>query len=633
MVDTFRRYVSRVMCGKLEMFTQCVWRYHCWHLDKGVVALGCPRSSWFFLSWYANAQSIHLWLLERWVQLALRRHLAAIREHSIFGPVKRSWQSNQLLPSIWPDLFLHRLAWVVSWRTFRISHEHPHVWCSKRLTQCGTLCHVPVDTTSFLRCAPAMVGACWAFLRSNHSYSSLGVLIEFGRWLTCWLYCWIVRCWHWVRYDGAGAILSYCWEGSSFDFTVWPSWSVKVAERYSSRVSLVVVVVSIMMALRTLSLLRFWLLPHLFGVLTLSGNRLVSCGWCIHWFPYSFADGHVHNLVNAFVTWQKKDESGDTVCSLGRRLGGTFCWLVQPVECYRIHASAFLSGCWSRWSTSWLLECIWYLRHWFKRQRQVKFVRYTGIWQKWCLLKLAGGSYRHSRQMSRVPVEAPTTAADVFKMGLKCLKNLGKQRELLAGVDWLHSSIPSFQAHDESFERQLSVHPAALESVRPQVTRLKASLGVVNRQLSTSQPAVTAVGAEHDPKRPLIGAKMQKCQDLEALYPEKQRCHDDHSWLLLSFYEMRLHDLNRAFMGYLRPLLDSVYERTVGFHSVSTSQVERHSKTLRQSASSIFSYLDRCLSPSPAVCNSGLTTFRPVCPCSPPSSWLVRFRIVFEALQ
>lgn len=62
--------------------------------------------------------------------------------------------------------------------------------------------------------------------------------------------------------------------------------------------------------------------------------------------------------------------------------------------------------------------------------------------------------------------ELPTAPANVFKLALRGLNTLGEQRELLAGVDLLCSSILLSEVHMQSLERQLSAHPAELEWLR-----------------------------------------------------------------------------------------------------------------------------------------------------------------------
>lgn len=75
-------------------------------------------------------------------------------------------------------------------------------------------------------------------------------------------------------------------------------------------------------------------------------------------------------------------------------------------------------------------------------------------------------------------------------------------------------------------------------------------------------------------------AESLKHQDLEEILAEVQRCLKDHSSLLHSFYEMICCDV----------------------------------LILHQSASLIVLYLDRRLSSSAALSNSGSTTSNPVCP-------------------
>lgn len=88
-------------------------------------------------------------------------------------------------------------------------------------------------------------------------------------------------------------------------------------------------------------------------------------------------------------------------------------------------------------------------------------------------------------------VEAPTKDSGVFKLAPRDLNTLGEERELLASVDQLHSTVRSPEENIQSLNRQLSVPPAALESVRSEVRPLEASLEAVNRRLSTLEAGLS----------------------------------------------------------------------------------------------------------------------------------------------
>lgn len=212
----------------------------------------------------------------------------------------------------------------------------------------------------------------------------------------------------------------------------------------------------------------------------------------------------------------------------------------------------------------------------------------------------------------RLSVVAPKTAAGGLKLALRGLNALGEQRELLASVDRLHGAIWLSKAHTQLLWRQISLHPAELESVRSEVRRLKASLEAINRQLSASQAVFTVVESSRDQSRAFFDAEAQKLQNLEAILDEVQSRLDDHSSLLRFSQKILCYDVNRVLHEYLRPLFDVVPKRTAAFRSVPSSPVETHGKTLRQRASSIISSLDEELSSSAAVSHSVSTTSIPV---------------------
>lgn len=157
-------------------------------------------------------------------------------------------------------------------------------------------------------------------------------------------------------------------------------------------------------------------------------------------------------------------------------------------------------------------------------------------------------------------------------------------------------------------------HPAELESVRAEVNRLEAAIEVAYRQLTTSPLAAAAAEDKRDQNRALADAEAQKCQDLEALLAEVWRRIDDRSSLLWSSQCMLRHDVNWALNEYLRPNFDAEREHVVAFRSASLSQGETHDETLRQSVSSLVSYLDHRLSSPATVSNSGSTTSSQVGP-------------------
>lgn len=78
---------------------------------------------------------------------------------------------------------------------------------------------------------------------------------------------------------------------------------------------------------------------------------------------------------------------------------------------------------------------------------------------------------------------------------------------------------------------------------------------------------------------------MLKRQDFQALLVEVHRHLTDYSCLLHSSQDMIIYDVNRSLRDHLCPFYDAVRERTVAFHSASSSQVDTYRTTLRKSAS------------------------------------------------
>lgn len=147
-------------------------------------------------------------------------------------------------------------------------------------------------------------------------------------------------------------------------------------------------------------------------------------------------------------------------------------------------------------------------------------------------------------------------------------------------------------------EHQVVFPLGKLEIMVSEVNRGDAAFDFVQRQLSTAQLAGTAMQAECDQLCTFIGCEGKKHQDLKALLGEIQRCLTDHSSLIYSSRNMLWYDVHEAFSNYLGPIFDVVHKHKIQFNSASFSLVERHGKTLRQSACLIVSYLERRLSSS-----------------------------------
>lgn len=77
--------------------------------------------------------------------------------------------------------------------------------------------------------------------------------------------------------------------------------------------------------------------------------------------------------------------------------------------------------------------------------------------------------------------------------------------------------------------------------------------------------------------------------------------YDGPSFFFRSSQETFRFDVNQALQTTCDPCFDTVRERTAAIRSVSSSQVNMHGKTFRQSASSIISSVDHRQSSSAAV--------------------------------
>lgn len=88
-----------------------------------------------------------------------------------------------------------------------------------------------------------------------------------------------------------------------------------------------------------------------------------------------------------------------------------------------------------------------------------------------------------------------------LEVSLCGLNTLDEQRKLLGGVHRLHSTIRLIRARIDSLQPQISSHPAELESVRSEFSRLEASLEgltvnypLLRSLLSWQRPSVTRIG-------------------------------------------------------------------------------------------------------------------------------------------
>lgn len=201
-------------------------------------------------------------------------------------------------------------------------------------------------------------------------------------------------------------------------------------------------------------------------------------------------------------------------------------------------------------------------------------------------------------------VEAASTASGVFRLPLRALIALGEQRELLAGVYPLHSSI----RQPRGIFSRLSINCGCILRICSHCNLRTVGPWRLSRWLAVNYPHLTRwlhCRGKAWPEPLCNWRRRGGSQDLEALLAELQRLLYGHSSLLSASHDIFRYKINQALHDYVRPRFDAVCKHTIDFCSASTNQVETHGVTLYQSALSIISCLDRHLSSSAAVSNSG----------------------------
>lgn len=200
------------------------------------------------------------------------------------------------------------------------------------------------------------------------------------------------------------------------------------------------------------------------------------------WIPYGIRDGRVHVLANAAVFSSKKEAN-------------------EALEANRLHAARAVV--WAAPSGGWgSLESAIEYRHPLSRvaikvpdppsalQRVLTsflrsrcrcwggmgFVGFFIICLNRCWLKLVVHFTVICKKCVKYLVKAPDTAGSFFKFPLHDLIYLGEQRELLAGMDWLHSSIQSSEMHIQLVDHELSAHHSKLKYVQSETRALDASM-------------------------------------------------------------------------------------------------------------------------------------------------------------
>lgn len=103
------------------------------------------------------------------------------------------------------NLFLSKLALLVTWSRFWISHARPYGCSSGGLTKCGTLWTVPVEAASFILSVSVLVGTCGTLPHPDRSHSCFGELFKYGRGWASWPCYGMARCCLSIRYDTAGS--------------------------------------------------------------------------------------------------------------------------------------------------------------------------------------------------------------------------------------------------------------------------------------------------------------------------------------------------------------------------------------------------------------------------------------------
>lgn len=191
---------------------------------------------------------------------------------------------------------------------------------------------------------------------------------------------------------------------------------------------------------------------------------------CTDGFHTAFPTG-VCDFIQTLVPSQKRDESGNLIRldsrRMGRRLGGTLCWLRHPNGCHRKHASCIPSRSWSYWSPFCFTKRSWGLWCWPRLWGRMGIASYT-ICQNLCSLKLAGWFYSLTK-LCRPLCWSTNVGSHCLEIGAAQFECSWRAAELLAGVDRMRNSIWSSEAKIQSLERQIMSHATELESVLSEV--------------------------------------------------------------------------------------------------------------------------------------------------------------------
>lgn len=197
---------------------------------------------------------------------------------------------------------------------------------------------------------------------------------------------------------------------------------------------------------------------------------------------------------------------------------------------------------------------------------------YRHPWDQ-CPFELTGGLHSICNRSINHSVEAPNTAAGVFKLASPSLNTLGEQRELLVSVDRLHGAIWSSETNMHLLQRQVSSLPAELWSVWSKASRPEAFREGAICQTWAPQTALTTVETNQDQNRALVDDGSGKRRNMEAMLVIVQSHLEDNSYLLCSSHETFAFWVWWSLTWLFGTLIEVVLERTVATRPLSSESI------------------------------------------------------------
>lgn len=126
MEGAFSRWLLQVVGIKSRKMALAVCEILLLASGKAVKALVCIQIDWLVISWSLDIQSMHLLFRIGGVWAVLRRCITMDRKHTMPEFAERSRQSNWCFLSVWPDVFVFKLALLIAWCRFRVLHVWPY---------------------------------------------------------------------------------------------------------------------------------------------------------------------------------------------------------------------------------------------------------------------------------------------------------------------------------------------------------------------------------------------------------------------------------------------------------------------------------------------------------------------------